>query len=186
MTIHKTDIEGLLIIEPRVFRDERGYFCESYNQQVFEQYQLNTRFVQDNQSKSVRGVVRGLHYQLNPFAQTKLVRVLQGVIWDVAVDIRKGSPTFGKWCGVELSDENMSQLFIPKGFAHGFSVLSETAVVFYKCDHFYNPEYERGIRLDDQGLSIDWKIARDEMILSSRDSGLPAFADSEMNFEITK
>jgi dTDP-4-dehydrorhamnose 3,5-epimerase len=182
MTIHETDIAGLLIIEPRVFRDERGYFFESYNQQKFEQRQLNTIFVQDNQSKSVRGVVRGLHYQLNPFAQTKLVRVLQGVIYDVAVDIRKGSPTFGKWFGLELSDENMKQLLVPKGFAHGFSVLSQTAVVFYKCDYFYNPEHERGIRLDDPELEIDWKISQDEMIISSRDADLPPLSRAEMNF----
>ena len=181
MTIHKTDIEGLLIIESRVFRDERGYFFESYNQQEYELNKLKTQFVQDNQSKSMQGVVRGLHYQLNPFAQTKLVRVLQGVIFDVAVDIRKGSPTFGKWIGVELTDENMKQLYIPKGFAHGFSVLSETAVVFYKCDQFYNPEYERGIRLDDPDLDIDWKIERDKMTVSARDSDLPLFGNAEMN-----
>jgi len=182
MTIHETDIEGLLIIEPGIFRDERGYFFESYNQQEYEQNRLNAQFVQDNQSKSMRGVIRGLHYQLNPFAQTKLVRVFQGVIWDVAVDIRQESPTFGKWFGAELSEENMNLLFIPKGFAHGFSVLSETAVVFYKCDQFYNPEHERGIRLDDPGLDIDWKINRDERIISSRDSDLPLFGEAEMNF----
>lgn len=182
MTIHKTDFEGLLIIEPRIFRDERGYFFESYNQQEYERNQLKTHFIQDNQSKSMRGVVRGLHYQLKPFAQTKLVRVLEGVIYDVAVDIRKGSPTFGKWFGVELSEENMKQLFIPNGFAHGFSVLSETAVVFYKCDQFYNPEHERGIRLDDPDLDIDWKIKPDEMTISSRDSDLPLFGYAEMNF----
>jgi dTDP-4-dehydrorhamnose 3,5-epimerase len=181
MTIHKTDIEGLLIIESMVFKDERGYFFESYNQQEYELNQLKTQFVQDNQSKSIQGVVRGLHYQLNPFAQTKLVRVLQGVIYDVAVDIRKGSPTFGKWIGVELSDENMKQLYIPKGFAHGFSVLSETAVMFYKCDQFYNPEQERGIRLDDPDLDIDWRIQRDKMTISDRDVDLPLFCDAEMN-----
>jgi len=182
MTIHETDIEGLLIVEPKVFKDERGYFYESYNQQVYEQHQVKTRFVQDNQSKSVRGVVRGLHYQLNPFAQTKLVRVLEGIILDVAVDIRKGSPTFGKWFGAELSAENMKQMLIPKGFAHGFSVLSETAIVFYKCDQFYNPEHERGIRLNDPDLDIDWKIPQEDMIISSRDSGLPSFENAEMNF----
>ena len=182
MRIEKTDIEGLLVIEPKIFRDERGYFYESYNQQQFENNQLETDFVQDNQSKSVRGVVRGLHYQLNPYAQTKLVRVLQGVIFDVAVDIRKDSPTYGNWFGLELSEENMKQLLIPGGFAHGFSVLSDTAVVFYKCDQFYNPGHERGIRLDDPDLGIDWKIRKDEMIISSRDSELPSFAEADMNF----
>jgi dTDP-4-dehydrorhamnose 3,5-epimerase len=182
MTIHETGFEGLLIIEPRVFRDDRGYFFESYNQQEHERNQLKSCFIQDNQSKSMRGVVRGLHYQLKPFAQTKLVRVMEGVIFDVAVDIRKGSPTYGKWFGVELSDENMKQLFVPKGFAHGFSVISETAVVFYKCDQFYNPDYERGIRLDDPDLHIDWKIKQDEMTISSRDFDLPLFGNAEMNF----
>ena len=182
MTIHETDIEGLLIIEPKVFRDERGYFYESYNKNEFGQRLIDAPFVQDNQSKSVRGVVRGLHYQLHPYAQTKFVRVLEGVILDVAADLRKGSPTFGKWIGVELSEDNMKQLLIPKGFAHGFSVLSETAVVFYKCDQFYNPEHERGIRLDDPELAIDWKVSPEEMIISSRDSGLPLFRNAEMNF----
>ncbi len=182
MTIHETDIDGLLIIEPRVFRDERGYFFESYNQQKYEANQIKTQFIQDNQSKSMHGVVRGLHYQLKPFAQTKLVRVLEGVIYDVAVDLRKGSPTFGKWVGVELSEENMKLLFIPKGFAHGFSVLSETAVVFYKCDQFYNPGHERGIRLDDPDLGINWKIMPDEMTVSARDTDLPLFSNAEMNF----
>ena len=182
MTIHETDIEGVLIIEPKVFRDERGYFYESYNKNEFGQHLSNVQFVQDNQSKSVRGVVRGLHYQLHPYAQTKLVRVLEGMILDVAADLRKGSPTFGKWIGVELSEDNMKQLLIPKGFAHGFSVLSETAVVFYKCDHFYNPEHERGIRLDDPELAIDWKVSPEEMIISSRDAGLPLFRNAEINF----
>ena len=182
MTIHKTDIEGLLIIESRIFRDERGYFFESYNQQGYEQNQLKIQFVQDNQSKSMQGVVRGLHYQLNPFAQTKLVRVLQGVIFDVAVDIRKGSPTFGKWIGVELSDENMKQFYIPKGFAHGFSVLSETATVLYKCDEFYAPEYDAGVLYNDPFLNIDWKIPSEKVILSEKDSKLPIFKEAKNNF----
>ena len=145
MNIVETGIPGLVIIEPKIFEDDRGYFFESFHHGKLSQHGLQTSFIQDNQSKSSYGVIRGLHYQLNPHAQTKLVRVLEGVIYDVAVDVRKGSPTFGKWFGIELSADNKKQLYIPKGFAHGFSVLSQTAVVFYKCDNLYNPSSEGGI-----------------------------------------
>src|SRR6185436_19700472 len=144
-----TELPGLLVFEPKVFEDSRGYFFESYNENIFQQQGIQCRFVQDNQSSSSYGVIRGLHYQLNPHAQTKLVRVLEGSILDVVVDIRKGSPSFGQVFVVELSAENKKQLLIPKGFAHGFSVLSETAIVFYKCDAFYQRESEKGIRFDD-------------------------------------
>ncbi|MGZ8539710.1 MAG: dTDP-4-dehydrorhamnose 3,5-epimerase, partial [Chitinophagaceae bacterium] len=153
-----TKIPGLRVFEPKVFADSRGYFFESYNANIFRQEGIDIVFVQDNQSSSAYGVIRGLHYQLNPNAQTKLVRVLSGSILDVAVDMRKGSPTFGKSFTVELSAENKKQLFVPKGFAHGFSVLSEKAEVLYKCDGFYNKESEGGIRFDDPSLNIDWKI----------------------------
>ena len=183
MKIIKTPIEGLLIVEPRVFKDNRGYFFESYNKKLYEDSGIKDDFVQDNQSFSSYGVIRGLHYQLNPFAQSKLVRVLQGKIFDVAVDLRKGSKTFGKWFGVELSDENFRQLYIPRGFAHGFSVLSETAIVFYKCDNYYAPEYERGIIYNDTNLNIDWKIPVGKEVISEKDMKNLPFRDAEMNFE---
>jgi dTDP-4-dehydrorhamnose 3,5-epimerase len=183
MKIIKTPIPGLLIIEPRVFADQRGYFIESYNQQKFEEAGIFTVFVQDNESKSGRGVIRGLHYQLEPYSQTKLVRVIQGSVYDVAVDCRKGSPTFGQSYGLELSEENKLQFFIPKGFAHGFSVLSETAVFSYKCDALYNPAAERGILYNDPSLKIDWGIASSEAIVSGKDTILPLFANAEMNFK---
>lgn len=182
MNIIKTKIPDLLIFEPRVFEDPRGYFYESYNEKVLQQTGVDFHFVQDNQSKSVYGVIRGLHYQIEPYSQTKLVRVLQGNILDVAVDIRKGSPTYGKIYTLELSDENKKQLLIPKGFAHGFSVLSETAVVLYKCDEFYNKESERGIFFNDTELNIDWKIELDKAVVSEKDRVLPRFADAENNF----
>jgi dTDP-4-dehydrorhamnose 3,5-epimerase len=184
MTIRETPIKDLMIIEPKVFRDSRGYFFESYNYGVLERYGFTHRFVQDNQSKSTYGVIRGLHYQLQPKAQTKLVRVLEGIIFDVAVDVRKGSPTFGKWFGIELSAENCVQLLIPKGFAHGFSVLSETAVVFYKCDELYAPETDAGINYNDPTLNIDWQIPADKAILSEKDSKLPMFIEAKNNFSI--
>lgn len=183
MKIIKTPIPGLLIIEPRVFADERGYFLESYSQQKFEKAGISTVFVQDNESKSGRGVIRGLHYQLEPYSQTKLVRVIQGSVYDVAVDCRYGSPTFGQAFGLELSEENKLQLFIPKGFAHGFSVLSETAVFSYKCDSLYNPSSERGILHNDPTLKINWGIDPSEANVSGKDSILPKFADAEMNFK---
>ncbi len=182
MKIQKTNIPGLLIIEPDVYADQRGYFFEGYNKNKFLAAGLHFDFIQDNQSRSSYGVVRGLHYQLAPFAQTKLVRALEGEILDVAVDIRHGSPTFGKHEKILLSAENKKQLLIPRGFAHGFSVLSPSAVLFYKCDEFYNPEFERGIRYDDEWLNIDWQVPLEEAVISKKDQTLPAFEAAEMNF----
>ncbi len=170
-----TDINGLLVFEPKVFEDSRGYFYEAYNEQTFNNAGVHYKFIQDNQSKSSYGVIRGLHYQLAPFAQTKLVRVLEGKIIDVAVDIRKGSPTFGKHVAIELSADNKKQLLIPAGFAHGFSVLSETAIVLYKCDAFYSKESERGIRFDDPEISINWMIDPSRATVSEKDLELPSF-----------
>lgn len=164
-----TDIEGLLIIEPRVFRDERGYFFESFSLREFQKEVGKTEFVQDNESKSSFGVIRGLHYQKPPYTQAKLVRVVKGCVLDVAVDIRKGSATFGQHVSVELSDENKRQFFIPRGFAHGFAVLSEEVIFQYKCDRYYAPDYEGGIRFDDPVLGIDWRIPREKMVLSEKD-----------------
>lgn len=183
MKIINTPIPGLLILEPRVFADQRGYFLESYNQDKFEEAGISITFVQDNESKSARGVIRGLHYQLGPFSQTKLVRVIQGSVYDVAVDCRRGSPTFGQAFGLELSGENKLQFFIPKGFAHGFSVLSETAIFSYKCDALYNPAAERGILFNDPALGIDWQIQPEEANVSAKDVLLPLFAYAEMNFK---
>lgn len=177
-----TKIPGLLVFEPKVFADSRGYFFESYNANIFRQEGIDIVFVQDNQSSSGYGVIRGLHYQLNPHAQTKLVRVLSGSILDVAVDMRKGSPTFGHHFTIELSAENKKQLFVPKGFAHGFSVVSEKAEVLYKCDGFYNKESEGGIRFDDPSLNIDWKIPDDKAIISEKDKVLPALDAAHTNF----
>lgn len=182
MKIIETPIPGLVIIEPTVFADQRGYFLESYNQQKLNEAGISANFVQDNESKSTRGVIRGLHYQLNPYAQAKLVRVIQGRVYDVAVDCRKGSPTFGQSYGLELSEENKLQFFIPKGFAHGFSVLSETAVFSYKCDAFYHPAAERGIRYNDPSLNINWGIEASEAVISGKDTLHPSFAEAEMNF----
>ena len=172
MNIIKTSIEGVVIIEPRLFKDERGYFFESFNQREFEEKICKTTFVQDNESKSGYSVIRGLHYQKPPFAQSKLVRVIKGAVLDVAVDIRKGSPTFGQHVAVELTEENHRQFFIPRGFAHGFSVLSEEVIFQYKCDEFYHPEAEGAIAWNDTELGIDWKIPRDKVILSEKDSGI--------------
>ncbi len=169
MKTTKTSIEGLLILEPRIFRDERGYFFESFSQKELEKEVGKIEFVQDNESKSSYGVVRGLHYQLPPYTQAKLVRVVKGCVLDVAVDLRKDSPTFGQHVSVELSEDNKQQLFIPRGFAHGFAVLSEEVIFQYKCDHYYAPDYEAGIRFDDPILGIDWKIPREKMILSAKD-----------------
>jgi dTDP-4-dehydrorhamnose 3,5-epimerase len=182
MKIVETPISDLLIIEPRIFEDDRGYFFESYNQSNLKEAGIDIKFVQDNQSKSVYGVVRGLHYQLEPRAQTKLVRVLEGNIYDLAVDVRKGSATYGQWYGMEISAENKKQLLIPKGFAHGFSVLSKTAVVFYKCDEFYAPEYDAGIIYNDPELNIDWQIPANKAVLSDKDSKLPLLRDAKNNF----
>ena len=173
MKVKKTNIDGLLIIDPSVFEDERGYFFESYNENTFITAGIKTRFVQDNQSRSSYGVIRGLHMQVAPYAQAKLIRVLEGTIIDVAVDVRKGSPTFGKWFSLEISAENRLQVLIPKGFCHGFSVISETATVFYKCDEFYHPESETGIRYNDPGLNINWQIPSNMIKVSDKDNTLP-------------
>lgn len=182
MPFIETGLPGLLVFEPTVFEDSRGYFYEAYNEKAFAQQGITTKFVQDNQSCSSYGVIRGLHYQLSPHAQIKLVRVLSGVILDVAVDIRKGSPTFGKVYALELSAQNKKQLYIPAGFAHGFSVLSEMAEVLYKCDAFYNKESEGGILYNDPALEIDWKIAADKAIISDKDIKQPRLADCKNNF----
>ncbi len=182
MSFIKTEFPGLIIIEPTVFKDSRGYFFESYNGKDFIAEGIDIKFVQDNQSKSAYGVIRGLHYQLMPHAQTKLVRVLSGSILDVVVDIRKGSPTFGKTFSLELSAENNKQLLVPKGFAHGFSVLSETAEVLYKCDEFYHKESEAGILFNDAALNIDWKIPADKAIVSDKDQAHPSLANCKNNF----
>ena len=177
MPFHKTDIPGLLVFEPNVFEDSRGYFFESYNEKIFREAGIDFRWVQDNQSSSAYGVIRGLHYQLPPFAQSKLIRVLRGKILDAVVDIRKGSSTFGKsYCKV-LSAKNKGQLFIPKGFAHGFAVLSEKAEVLYKCDEFYNKESESGIIYNDPALNIDWQIPAKDAIISDKDKQLPLLKD---------
>jgi len=173
MNIIETGIEGLIVIEPRVFGDERGYFFESYNQQKFSELGLNYNFVQDNQSFSVYGVVRGLHFQRAPFAQAKLVRALQGKVMDVAVDIRKNSPTYGQVYSCELSDENKRQMLIPRGFAHGFSVLSKTAIFSYKCDNFYSKQHEGGICFNDPNLAIDWGLPQADMLFNNRDADFP-------------
>lgn len=183
MPFKQTPIRGLLIFEPKVFGDNRGYFFESFNLKAFREQGIDVDFVQDNQSSSQYGVIRGLHYQLNPYAQTKLIRVLAGKILDLVVDIRKGSPTFGKVFSIELSAENKKQLFIPRGFAHGFSVLSEYAEVFYKCDEFYNKELEGGILYNDPSLNIDWKIPDGKQVISEKDMQLPFFAECKNNFE---
>lgn len=182
MPFFDTDIPGLKIFEPTVFNDDRGYFFESFNVNTWNAQGIETTFIQDNQSLSSYGVIRGLHYQLDPKAQTKLVRVLSGAILDVAVDIRKGSPYFGKVYSVELSAENKKQLYLPKGFAHGFSVLSEWAEVLYKCDTFYSKDSEAGIRFDDPQLNIDWMISADRMIISEKDKALPSLEDARNNF----
>jgi dTDP-4-dehydrorhamnose 3,5-epimerase len=182
MEIIKTEIPDLVIIKNKVFEDARGYFTEAYNEKNFKANGININFCQDNRSKSSYGVIRGLHYQLNPASQSKLVSVIVGKVYDVAVDLRKGSPTFGKWVGVELSDENHLQFLIPQGFAHGFSVLSETAIFSYKCDNFYTPELDRGIMYNDPALNIDWKIPADKALISDKDLKHPLLKDAELNF----
>lgn len=181
MKVVETDIKGLFILEPQVFGDSRGYFFESFSQKQFDELVGETVFVQDNESKSSYGVVRGLHYQLPPYTQAKLVRVVKGSVWDVAVDLRKGSETYGQHIAVELSEENKRQFFIPKGFAHGFAVLSEEAIFQYKCDHYYAPGHEGGIKFDDAALGIDWRIPREEMILSEKDLQLGGFEGVVLN-----
>ena len=184
MPFVKTAIDGLLIFEPKVFEDTRGYFFESYNQNIFTAEGITIKFVQDNQAQSSYGVIRGLHYQLAPYAQTKLIRVLSGSILDVAVDIRKGSATYGKVFTIELSVTNKIQLLIPKGFAHGYSVLSETAEVFYKCDEFYHKECEGGILYNDVALNIDWQIPTNKAIVSEKDLLYPGIDNCINNFSL--
>ncbi|MDE6272245.1 MAG: dTDP-4-dehydrorhamnose 3,5-epimerase [Muribaculaceae bacterium] len=186
MEIIKTEIEGVVIIKPRVFEDARGYFYESYNKKEFDEKVAPTDFVQDNQSKSSRGVMRGLHFQCPPFAQAKLVRCVEGKVLDVAVDIRKGSPTYGKHVAVELSAENKLQFFIPRGFAHGFVVLSEEAVFQYKCDNYYAPEADGGVSILDASLGIDWRIATEEALLSEKDKHHAMLKDFDSPFEYEK
>lgn len=182
MIIESTAFPGLMIVKPEVYEDQRGYFFESYNQKNFSKENITFNFVQDNQARSSYGIIRGLHYQLEPYAQTKLVRALAGNILDVVVDIRTGSPTFGKSYSIELSAANKLQLLIPRGFAHGYSVLSETAEVFYKCDAYYNKESEGGIAWNDPALQIDWKIPNDKVIVSEKDSKYPGIDKCENNF----
>lgn len=183
MPFHHTDLSGLLIYEPYVFEDSRGYFFESFNEEKFKKEGIDVRWVQDNQSLSSYGVIRGLHYQLPPFSQSKLVRVLNGKILDVVVDIRKGSPTYGKVYSTVLSGKNKKQLFIPKGFAHGFSVLSKKAEVFYKCDTNYNKESEAGIVYNDPALHINWKIPVNDVVISEKDTLLPTLDYCKNTFQ---
>ena len=182
MKFTKTNIEGLVIIEPRVFGDERGYFLETYNEKEFEESIGKISFVQDNESKSSKGVLRGLHFQKPPFDQAKLVRCIEGRVMDVAVDIRKGSPTYGKHLAIELTGENKRQLFVPRGFAHGFSVLSDTAVFAYKVDNTYAPEFDAGIRWNDKQLNIQWGMEDSEVMISAKDTELPFFIEFESPF----
>ena len=179
MNIIKTTINGVVIIEPKVFGDNRGYFFETWKKEAYAEAGINCDFVQDNESKSSYGVLRGLHWQAAPYTQAKLVRVISGAVLDVAVDIRKGSPSFGKHVAVELSGDNKRQLFIPRGLAHGFAVLSEEAVFSYKCDNFYMSSAERGLRFDDPTLAIDWRIKPEKWNLSEKDKKHPLFADIE-------
>lgn len=183
MNVIETEIPGVVIIEPRIFNDARGYFFESFSQREFADKVADITFVQDNESKSAYGVMRGLHYQKPPYTQSKLVRVVKGAVLDVAVDVRKGSPTYGKHVAVELTEENHRQFFIPKGFAHGFVVLSQEAVFQYKCDNFYAPQSEGGVSILDESLGIDWRIPMDKAILSDKDMKHPKLADAPVDFE---
>ncbi len=180
MNIIQTDIPGVVILEPKIFGDERGYFFESFSQRVFTEQVCQTAFVQDNESLSAYGVLRGLHYQLPPHSQSKLVRVIRGEVLDVAVDIRRGSPTFGRHVSVLLSGENHRQLFVPRGFAHGFAVLSPEALFQYKCDNLYAPEHEGSIAFDDPALGIDWKVPADKLLLSDKDRKHPLLKDARL------
>ncbi|MBS1738320.1 MAG: dTDP-4-dehydrorhamnose 3,5-epimerase [Bacteroidetes bacterium] len=182
MAFYKTEIEDLLIFEPAIFEDERGYFFESYNSRLFSDNKIGLHFIQDNQARSSYGVIRGLHYQLAPYAQTKLIRVLSGKILDVAVDIRLSSPTYGHAYTIILSAENKKQLLVPKGFAHGYSVLSESAEVFYKCDAYYNKENEGGIAWNDPALAIDWQIPVNAVSVSEKDQKYPGLKECLNNF----
>ncbi|MDD7247402.1 MAG: dTDP-4-dehydrorhamnose 3,5-epimerase [Prevotellaceae bacterium] len=189
MEIIQTDIEGVLIIDPRVFDDARGYFIESFSQREFDDKVApilghSVHFVQDNESMSSYGVMRGLHFQRPPFTQSKLVRCVKGAVLDIAVDIRKGSPTFGRHVAVELTEDNHRQFFIPRGFAHGFAVLSDTAIFQYKCDEFYHPEADGGISIQDPSLGIDWRIPAEKAILSEKDTKHPTLAEFDSPFNI--
>ena len=184
MDVVRTDIEGLVIIQPRLFEDQRGYFFESFSEREFAHKVAPVSFVQDNESKSSYGVLRGLHFQKPPYEQAKLVRVVKGRVLDVAVDLRKGSPTYGRYEAVELSEDNHRQLFIPRGFAHGFCVLSDEAVFQYKCDNYYAPQSEGAVRWDDPDLDIDWKIPFEDVILSDKDRNHPCFKDLDDVFFI--
>lgn len=183
MEVIKTEIEGVVIIEPRIFHDDRGYFYESFSQREFEEKVCKTVFVQDNQSKSSYGVLRGLHFQKAPYSQSKLVRCIKGAVLDVAVDIRKGSPTFGKYVAVELTEDNHRQFFVPRGFAHGFAVLSDEAVFQYKCDNFYNKDSEGSVAWNDESLAIDWKIDMNKVILSEKDKNSKPLAQADYLFD---
>lgn len=186
MNVIKTEIDGVLIIEPRLFRDARGYFFESFSQREFDEKVRHIDFCQDNESMSSYGVMRGLHFQRPPFTQSKLVRCVRGRVLDVALDIRKGSPTYGRHVAVELTEDNHLQFFIPRGFAHGFAVLSETAVFQYKCDNFYHPEADGGISILDDSLGIDWRIPTAHSNLSDKDTKHPLFRDFESPFEFSQ
>ena len=182
MKIIETGFKGLIIIKPTIYTDSRGYFFESYNQNAYKDADISFSPVQDNESKSSNGVIRGMHYQLNPYPQAKLIRVVLGKIFDVVIDIRKDSLTFGKWFGIELDSENKDQLFIPHGFAHGFSVLSDIAIIQYKCDNLYNSKFERGINVNDPSLDIYWKLGSTVPVISEKDLAQPLMRDAEFNF----
>ncbi len=184
MEIIKTQIEGIVIIEPRIFKDDRGYFFESFSQREFEEKVLKTNFVQDNESKSTYGVLRGLHFQTPPYAQSKLVRVIKGAVLDVAVDIRVGSPTYGHHVSAELTEDNHRQFFVPRGFAHGFSVLTDEVIFQYKCDNFYAPHNEGALAWDDPQLNIDWHLPADKVILSEKDRHHSSLKDFQSPFRI--
>lgn len=186
MNIIKTALEGVVIIEPRIFEDPRGYFFESFNERDFNAQVREVRFVQDNESMSSYGVMRGLHFQRPPFTQSKLVRCVKGAVLDVAVDIRKGSPTYGRHVAVELTEDNHRQFFVPRGFAHGFAVLSDTAIFQYKCDNFYAPQADGGISILDDSLGIDWRIPTDKAILSEKDTKHPLLKDFDSPFDINE
>ncbi len=186
MNIIKTALEGVVIIEPRVFEDPRGYFFESFSERDFNTQVREVRFVQDNESMSGYGVMRGLHFQRPPFTQSKLVRCVKGAVLDVAVDIRKGSPTYGRHVAVELTEDNHRQFFVPRGFAHGFAVLSDTAIFQYKCDNFYAPQADGGISILDDSLGIDWRIPTDKAILSEKDTKHPLLKDFDSPFDINE
>jgi dTDP-4-dehydrorhamnose 3,5-epimerase len=183
MNIIRTEIPDVVIIEPRIFGDSRGYFFESFSEREFKEKVADVKFVQDNESRSCHGVVRGLHFQKPPHAQAKLVRVVKGRVLDVAVDIRKGSPTYGRHVEVELSEDNHRMVYIPKGFAHGFAVLSEDAVFQYRCDDYYAPETEGAISWNDPDLNIDWRLPSEQVILSAKDTSHPSFKDADIPFE---